>query len=522
LYKNLKRRLASLEMAGRNGFLSGGKIGIEKESLRVTRDGNIAQTPHPRALGSALTHPYITTDYSEALLELITPPLTDAGAAHDYLCRIHGFVYNSLEHELLWATSMPCLIAGESSIPIADYGTSNVGTMKHIYRRGLEYRYGRSMQAIAGVHFNYSLPQGFWPVYQEAEGDDRAAQDFISDSYFCLIRNFHRLGWIIPYLFGASPAVCKSFFGGSKVDLSEFDRSTYYGPFATSLRMSDIGYTNVVQQQLDISYNNIEEYVAGLTRAIETPYPEYEKIGVIADGEYIQLNTNILQIENEYYSFVRPKQIARSGEKPTVALKNRGVQYVEIRALDVNLFDPVGISEDQMRFMETFLIFCMLHDSPTVHKNEREDIGRNQQAVACCGRDPDIRLRRNGDNLKVTDWSKEIQREMLPIAELLDHEEDGAPYVSAVSAALEVISDPDRTPSARLLDLMRERKQTFYHTAMDMCEQHNAYFKEVDIPPEQLRFFEEEAKKSLQHQKEIEESDDLSFEEYLEHYFSQS
>lgn len=522
MYDNLKQRLARLEGAGRNGILSGGGIGIEKESLRVTRDGNIAQTPHPRTLGSALTHPFITTDYSEALLELITPPLTDANAAHDYLCLVHGFVYKSLEDEMLWATSMPCLIAGESSIPIADYGTSNVGTMKHVYRRGLDFRYGRSMQAIAGVHFNYSLPQRFWPIYQEVEGDQRTEQDFISDSYFCLIRNFQRLGWIIPYLFGASPAVCKSFFGGKKVDLEEYDRSTYYGPYATSLRMSDIGYKNDVQQHLGISYNNVDEYVAGLTRAIETPYPDYEKIGVLSDGEHIQLNTNVLQIENEYYSFVRPKQIANSGEKPTLALKNRGVRYVEIRALDVNLFDPVGISEDQMRYLETFLIFCLLYDSPPLSSDERKYIDRNQQAVACCGRDPDIRLLRNGDSLKVTDWAKEIQREMLPIADLLDHDEQGTPYVDAVTAASGVINDPDETPSARLLDLMREKKQTFFHTAMDMCEAHNSYFREINIPPDQVRAFEDEAEKSLQRQKEIEESDDVSFEEYLEHYFSQS
>ena len=173
MYDNLRQRLARITDAGRPGILSGGRIGIEKESLRVTRDGNIAQTPHPRTLGSALTHPYITTDYSEALLELITPPLTDAEAAHDYLCRIHGFVYDSLDDELLWATSMPCLIAGESSIPIAEYGSSNVGTMKHVYRRGLEFRYGRSMQAIAGVHFNYSLPEHFWPAYQAVEGSTK-------------------------------------------------------------------------------------------------------------------------------------------------------------------------------------------------------------------------------------------------------------------------------------------------------------------------------------------------------------
>jgi glutamate--cysteine ligase len=417
---------------------------------------------------------------------------------------------------------MPCVIAGESSIPIAEYGTSNVGTMKHIYRRGLDYRYGRTMQAIAGVHFNYSLPESFWPMFMDSECSNLSGQEFVSDAYFCLIRNFQRLGWIIPYLFGASPAVCKSFFGKQSVDLAEFDSHTYYGPYATSLRMSDIGYKNNAQDSLNISYNDLENYVHGLTRAIETPFADYERIGVVVDGEYLQLNANILQIENEYYSFVRPKQVAQSGEKPTLALKRRGVQYVEIRALDVDLFDPVGINDDQMRFMETFLIFCLLQDSPPISKDEQSDIEHNQQTVACCGRDPEIRLRRNGSKLTVLEWAREIYAEMQPIAELLDQGESAQSYMTSLTAVLPAIEDPDRTPSARMIAEMRENNQSFYHFAMDMCEKHNRYFQQDRNTPERIRFFEEEAEKSLQLQQEIEAADDISFDEYLDRYFSQS
>jgi len=522
LYQKLRQRLARLDGNGTQGCFSGGKKGIEKESLRVSPDGNIAQTPHPPALGSALTHPYITTDYSEALIEMITPPLKKVGDTHDCLRQIHRFVYSKLQDELLWATSMPCVIAGESSIPIADYGTSNVGTMKHVYRRGLGFRYGRTMQAIAGVHFNFSLPESFWPLFRDIEHSDLSEQDFISDAYFCLIRNFHRLGWIIPYLFGASPAVCKSFFGEQHVNLAEFDRNTYYGPYATSLRMSDIGYKNNAQDSLNISYNDLKNYVHGLTQAIETNFTDYERIGVVVDGEYLQLNANILQIENEYYSFVRPKQIARSGEKPTLALQRRGVQYVEIRALDVDLFDPVGINENQMRFIETFLIFCLLQDSPPISKDEQKEIVHNQQIVACCGRDPGIRLHRTGSRLTVQEWIREIYEEMQPIAEALDQAESGQSYQASLTAVLPVIEDPDRTPSARMLAEMRKNNQSFYHFAMDMCEQHNRYFQQERNPPEQVRFFEEEAKKSLQRQQETEAADDISFEEYLSRYFAQS
>ncbi len=309
----LQQRMIRLLENDHKGLLVGGKKGVEKESLRVSRDGKIAQTPHPAVLGSALTNPHITTDYSEALLELITPPFTEIDETLKFLSQVHQFIYGKLDDEMLWATSMPCLLEGESSIPIASYGTSNVGKMKHVYRRGLEYRYGRTMQAIAGVHFNYSLPERFWPVFQDMENNSKALKDFVSDCYFGLIRNFQRQGWLIPYLFGASPAVCRSFFNEPPSGFDEFGAGTYYQPYATSLRMSDIGYKNKAQADLGISYNNLEDYVRGLTQAIETPDPEYARVGVVVNGEYRQLNANILQIENEYYSFVRPKQVAVCG-----------------------------------------------------------------------------------------------------------------------------------------------------------------------------------------------------------------
>lgn len=522
MYRILRERLDRLSREGFRGIIAGGHKGIEKESLRVTPDGNIAQTAHPTGLGSALTNPHITTDYSEALLELITPPLTGATQSRSFLSRIHRFVHSKLDNELLWATSMPCLIEGESSIPIARYGNSNVGTMKHVYRRGLEHRYGRSMQAIAGVHFNYSLPEGFWPVFKELENDDRELQMFISNNYFRLIRNFQRMGWLIPYLFGASPAVCRPFFNNGPGRLTEFDPFTFYGPYATSLRVSDIGYTNNAQKDLIVSYNNLESYVRGLTTAIETPSPEYERIGLVVDGEYMQLNTNVLQIENEFYSFVRPKQIARSGEKPTLALKRRGVRYVEIRALDVDPFDPSGVNEHQIRFMEAFLVFCLLQSSPPISPDEQHEINDNQQKVACHGRDPALRLRRSGSEVPLQNWAREICNEMLPIAELLDDGESEPCYTRSLEAQLPVASDPEQTPSARVLREMGERGESFFRYALGKSLEHSSHYANRALPPDQAAVFETEAWESLARQEEIEAADELSFEEFLAGYFAQS
>jgi len=362
LYKKYYQRLHSISQNDPVQLFQNNLIGLEKESLRVNREGRISQLSHPKAFGSALTNPYITTDYSEALLELITPPLSNIPHALNFLQNAQKYVYQNLDDEILWATSMPCIIAGETSIPLAKYGNSNAGKMKTVYRNGLGLRYGREMQVIAGVHFNFSFADNFWDFYQDIEQTEFNQQDFISDSYFQLIRNLQRFGWLVPYLFGASPAVCKSFLGNKPSNLDEFDQGTLYQEYATSLRMGDIGYQNNKENEIGIKacYKDIDAYIQSLTFAIQTSVKEYEKMGIKKDGQYIQLNSNILQIENEYYSTIRPKQLLNDNEKPTLALQKRGVKYVELRSLDINAYDPLGVNESQLYFLEAFLIFCQL------------------------------------------------------------------------------------------------------------------------------------------------------------------
>ena len=543
-YKLAEQRLTTLINSGLQGALKGGFIGIEKESLRVGQDGKIAQTPHPISLGSALTHPYITTDYSEALIEFITPPFANVRNSLQFLQDTHKFVYDKLDNEILWGTSMPCVIAGDRSIPIAQYGKSNIGMMKTIYRRGLGYRYGKVMQVIAGVHFNFSMPEAFWPVFQQQEKNSASLQDFISDGYFALIRNLQRFGWLIPYLFGASPAVCKSFLGGKASNLAEFNASTYYEPFATSLRMGDIGYQNKKEAECGFkaSYDNIQAYVASITKAINMPCAEFVDIGVVVNGEYRQLNTSILQIENEYYSTIRPKQILNNNEKPSLALKRRGVQYVELRSLDVNAFHPLGITEEQLRFLEAFLIFCLFHESPTINALERREIDLNQNAAAHRGRDPSLYLQRNGQSVLLRDWAAELCEAMQGFCELLDLSETDKPYTKSLESQKETIRDADRTPSSRMLEEMRKNNEGFFLFAMRMSQQHHEYFNSLQlngndnsgykphleditgshINENKLDFFTELAEKSIGRLKEIESADSISFDEYLRNYFAQS
>ena len=394
LDRHFEHRLSGLVNAREPGVLKGGLKGVEREALRITPGGRISQAAHPRTLGSALSHPHITTDYSEALIELVTPPFPSSWELQQFLCDIHQFVYSEMGDELLWATSMPCVVGGDDEIPIARYGSSNIGRMKHVYRVGLGLRYGRVMQAISGVHYNYSFPERLWPVLEAVNESKRRGQAFIDDAYFSLLRNYRRYGWLILFLFGVSPAVCRSFFAGRAVpaELEPLGKDTLIAPHATSLRMSDLGYRNKNQAGVYVSVNSLDEYVHDLSRLISTPHPEYQALGVEAGGEWRQLNANLLQIENEYYSFIRPKRVAFSGERPTKALLRSGVQYVEMRSLDVGAYDPVGVNQRKLCFLEAFAALCLLRDSPPLSHELSGRYEANHVLVASRGREPGLAL----------------------------------------------------------------------------------------------------------------------------------
>ncbi|MCK5001944.1 MAG: glutamate--cysteine ligase [Gammaproteobacteria bacterium] len=521
VYQSLKKRLNQIVDSGQAACLSESLIGLEKESLRVAETGSISQTSHPAALGSALTNPAITTDFSEALLELITPPCSSVKQALSYLDDIQRFVYSKLENETLWATSMPCVVRGADSIPIAQYGDSNVGTMKTVYRRGLGYRYGRSMQVIAGVHFNYSVSDSFWDLYQKLQGDAGDRQGFISDQYMGLVRNMLRYGWMIPYLFGASPAVCKSFLHGKPTMLSDFNEHTFYEPYATSLRMGDIGYTNSQEDMAGIKadYSSIDAYVKSLQCAIEKPFSAYEDIGVKVDGEYRQLNANVLQIENEYYSTVRPKQIAQKDEKPATALHKRGVSYVEIRSIDVNAFDPLGVNDEQLYFLEIFVLFCLLQESPVLNQMEMTEVDMNLVQVAHFGRQPEVELSRHDQFVPLKSWALELCDAMQAVADLLDDVNGCDSYSKSLSEQVECINDPSKTPSARMLEEMREHEEGFFHFAQRKSLKYLDYFKSRELSVERQQFFETLSRDSLAEQLLIENFDSLNFDEYLQQYF---
>lgn len=498
--------------------------GIEKESLRVNPQGLLAQTPHPKGLGSALTHSKITTDFSEALLELITPVYSSIEEALNDLNNVHRYVYSQLDNELLWTASMPCKLPEDQQIPVAQYGSSNVAKMKSAYRVGLGNRYGRAMQTISGIHYNFSIPDALWPHLQgQASGELQALslQDFKTESYFHLIRNFRRISWLLIYLFGASPAVCKSFLSKQQHNLQEFSDSSFYLPYATALRMGDFGYQSNAQNGLAICYNTLDNYIQTLKQAIVTEHSEYKNIGVKKDGEYQQLSNALLQIENEFYSSIRPKRVTETGEIPLGALQQRGVEYIEVRCIDVNPYLPMGIDEDQIRFIDCLLLFCLLDESPKCDANDRARIDENFKTVVNEGRKPGLKLKQRKGEISLLDWGTDLLNGIKAIANTMDQLHGGDDYSRVCQQQIEKLQNPELTPSAQIMADMETKQQNYFDFAMALSNKHQHMFMQSPLTGQQLDYFQTARDSSLQKQKDIEGQDDIAFDDYLAKFYQQ-
>lgn len=501
-----------LAAADNRRLVANGLRGLEKECLRVGRDGRLSTAPHSRRFGSALTHEWLTTDYSEALLEFVTPPFADNTAAFGFLADLHAFVVQAGEQELLWPASMPCLIESDDAVPIAQYGSSNEGRLRTVYRSGLGHRYGRAMQAIAGTHFNFSLPGEFWPAWHDCQSSDQNPGAFKSECLMGLARNYRRCGWLVTYLYGASPAFSKSFRPAGHPRLESFGKDTWFAPHSTSLRMSDMGYRNSTQARLSISLNSVQQYVKELTIALKTPEDRYRAIGVELDGEFRQLNTNILQLENEYYSSIRPKPASKT-PRLIMALRAAGVEYVEVRTLDLNPFEPVGIADSQARFVELLLIYCLLTESPPIVGPEDDEIDQREMTVAWSGRRPGLELPRDGRSVKLKTWALEVLDSLDAIADLIE-DADGA-YSKAVAVARMAVQDPEGTLSARVLTSLNSSGQSFLDWTTGLAEKTRAHFLAYRIAPDRLQQLKSQATASLAATAALEAAEEAPFREYL-------
>lgn len=492
--------------------------GIEKEGLRVNADTQINQQPHPASLGSTLTHSSITTDYSEALLEFITPVKDNPDDVLDFLDKVHRYSFSKLAGQYIWPASMPGVIKDELDVPIAYYGNSNTGTLKHVYRHGLWHRYGRKMQCIAGMHYNFSVSNELWQVLAK-QHQVPLNQEFIDEKYFGLIRNFRRYSWLLLYLFGASPAVDASFLEDDKHGLQKWDENTYYGPYATSLRMSGLGYQNNAQDDLFVCFNGLSTYTQTLKQAMHTSVDTYEAIGVKGADTYKQLNTNLLQIENEYYSDIRPKRNSKHGEKPLTSLNKYGVEYIEVRCLDLNPFEPLGVNREQINFLDLFLAYCLLSPSDKLDMDECEEVSLNSKRIVVDGRNPEFRLKRHGKDLSVKEWGNELLSALQPLAKMLDTLQGHQDYQSALHSMQLRIDDVSLTPSANVLATMKEKQLSFSHFGLSQAHKVADMLSEP-LSEQETKHWDELTQSSLMQQSQLEQEFQLPFDEFLKEYLA--
>ena len=493
--------------------LAHGNLGIERETLRSNPDATLATTPHPTALGSAYTHANITTDYAETLLELVTDPHPTPDAAYAQLLALHRYCAQNIGAETLWPGSMPCILPENSDdIAIGYYGTSNGGKMRRLYREGLGHRYGKTMQMIAGIHYNYSPPAALWTQLAARDGET-ADQDYINRRYMGALRAINRHAWLINYLYGASPAVHDS-FSPARAVLDTLAPHTLGWTGATSLRMSDLGYQN--KTPFTISFNDLTTYTRDLASAVTTPAPRFEHLGLYnPDGSRKQISTHILQIANEYYTAARPKQPIKNNELPTLALARRGIAYLELRLLDCNPEDPCGVSLDQLRILEAFMLWVILNPDAPQNHSARDENAHNRLRTACCGLGEHFTLKQNQRDRPVQDAALELLHALEPVAARLDEERGESATRAALAALIKEVEARRHLPyraqagnHAGFLD---------YH--LGWRERHRATLHEP-IAADIEEALKKQAAASLERQKEKEAEPQPDFETYLQNHFA--
>ena len=486
--------------------------GIEKESLRVSKNNTISSADHPPSLGSALTNKYITTDFSEALLELITPTHSSVEDALKNLEEICKFVVEETS-ETIWPSSIPCKIENEDSIRLADYGTSNSGLLKTLYRSGLSYRYGSMMQTVSGIHYNFSFSDGF---FESLKGNEDL-QSFKNKTYLSLIRNFRRNAWMILYLFGSSPVVPKTFITNRENFLEDLNEEDLFLEYATCLRMSELGYMSKAQDNLYIAYNNIDEYLKDLKNALTKEHKRYGEVGVLKDGKRIQINTSIIQIENEYYSSIRPKRVTPPGERPLNILRAEGIDYVEIRALDNNSFLQSGIDEDTSYFLEAYLIGCFFGEDKKSSQDEIKELLVNWENVVKEGRNPDLKILKNKEKITVKDSGMKVIDYLREVFEQMPSEMSG--YVEKVMKSLnkqeEKLNDASLTPSGRIVSELQNNNKTWEELNLELAGEHSQSLKRIETD---LNYLSKEAKSSLEKFNELGNHQEEEFDVYLDKF----
>lgn len=477
--------------------------GLEREALRFNLDFSLAETSHPKGLGSALEQKHITTDFSESQVEYSTSPHSSLNALLWELKLLCRYVRAEISPEWLWPFSMPGRLPSADKIPLAVYGSSPQGINKHIYRKGLSARYGSKMQTISGVHYNFSFEKNYWQHYYDLTGGELSTNE-ISKSYLGLTRNFLRSLYIMPYLFGDSPACDISFLEENyssnsnsnaiikksfqSLKSSGKNNDTLYGEYATSLRQSEIGYNHPSQWNLEMSYNSLDEYLQTMGAALRTVNPDYSRWSV-AEGE--QLSYTNLQNESEHYSSIRPKRNLIGEESPSAALRDRGIEYLELRAIDIQRNSCCGIDQQSLCFIQLLCHYCLLSPSPPISPDEKKEIQKNYLKVVWEGRRPACKISIQKKEVSLREIGLSLCDTLRPLAEKLDKNEEGGLYIKSLKHQEEKLEYVEASNSAIFLQELNKHSNDYLGYAKLISEEKSNELKADPLTNDDLKKIKE-------------------------------
>ena len=363
-----------------------GNFGIEREALRLDKNGYLAKSDHPEEFGDKAHNPYITTDFSESQIEVITPALSDIKETYDFTRALYDIVAMEIGDEYLWPDSMPCIIPDDKDIPVAKFDNNSKEAQE--YREKLLLKYGGKKQLISGIHYNFSFDESIIEKLYEDSKRKLSYKEFKNSIYLKVARNYLRYRWLIVYLLGAAPIVHESFIDSCKCPLKEVNHSEYSSLGAISHRNGKCGYKNKVD--LFPSYNSVNEYLESIDRYIKDELIENYK---------------------ELYSQVRLKPSDTKNFKES--LLNDGIRYLEYRTIDINPFEKGGISLDDLKFLQVFNIYLLIKEE-SGFENWQEEALENQQLIAVHGID-NIELKHDGKCINRIDFGLEILNEVMGI-----------------------------------------------------------------------------------------------------------
>jgi glutamate--cysteine ligase len=290
--------------------------------------------------------------------------------------------------------------------------------------------------------------------------------------------------------------------------------ATYSLQYATSLRMSPLGYANNRTGNMDVSFNDLDSYLGDLRRLVSTDHPDY-----LNSVETPQINSKILQIENELYAYVRPKQpLLNNEERHITALKNRGIKYLEVRLIDINPFSPTGVTKQQLYFMRVFITYCLLSESDVFLAGEQDDIRKDNENISLYGRDNKQKVHFRGKSMPIQDAYGFIADGLMAIATVLDSVEQDDNHIKSILHYNRMIQNMTMTPSCQLLAFMEKSNYSFHVASRKLSESHAALYKKAVHQPGALALQNAVATSSVEAKQIIESSDTVSFAKYIENY----